>query len=98
MNLTIPDDLLKTNHLSSKKIKQDIAIFLLEKCNLTLEQATQIAETPIVEFTQLLEKNKEITPKGFSKLHNLKDRNCVQGNSEDLVHIDWSEQWKTPLI
>lgn len=57
MNLTIPDHLLEKNHLSSQTIKQDIAIFLLEKCNLTLEQATQIAETPIIEFKQLVENN-----------------------------------------
>lgn len=98
MNLTIPDHLLETNHLSSQTIKQDIAIFLLEKCNLTLEQATQIAETPIIEFKQLVENNKKITPKDFNKFNNLKNRNCVVGNPEDLVHIDWSEQWKTPLI
>ncbi len=49
MNLTIPDDLLKTNHLSSKKIKQDIAIFLLEKCNLTLAEK-QVVRRHLVEI------------------------------------------------
>ena len=98
MNLTIPDDLLEKKHLSSQKIKQDIAIFLLDKCNLTLEQATEIAETPMIEFKQLVEKNKKIASKRVGKLNNLKNRNCVVDNSEDLVHLDWSEQWKTPLI
>ena len=91
MNLTIPDELLEKNHLSSQKIKQEIAVLLLEKCNLSFEQAAQIAELPTYEF-------KKLFPKKFSKLSNLKNRNCVIGDSEDLVHIDWSEQWKTPLI
>jgi len=97
MNLTIPDELLEKNHLSSQKIKQDIAIFLLEKCSLTIEQATQIAETPMAEFKQLLRNNK-ILPKKTNKLSHLKNRHCVVGNSDNLVHIDWSEQWKIPRI
>ena len=97
MNLTIPDELLEKNHLSSQKIKQDIAIFLLEKCSLTIEQATQIAETPVAEFKHLLENNKIISQK-TGKLSHLQNRNCVVGNSDDLVHIDWSEQWKIPRI
>lgn len=92
MNLTIPDELLEKKHLSSQKIKQDIAIFLLDKCSLTLEQATQIAEMPLNEFKQLAE------PKKASKLSHLKNRNCVIGNSEDLVNMDWSDEWKIPLI
>ena len=98
MNITIPDELLEKNHLSSQKIKQEIALFLLKKCNLTLEQATQIAETPIIEFKKLLETNKKIPQRKFGKLSHLKNRNCVEGNSNDLVHIDWSEQWNKPLI
>lgn len=94
MNLTIPDELLTQHQLSSQKIKQDIALFLLEKCHFTLEQATQIAEMPLVDFKKLLNKRN----KKFNKLNNLKTRNCVIGNSDDLIHNDWSNEWKTPLI
>ena len=88
MNLTIPDELLEKKHISSQKIKQDIAIFLLDKCSLTLEQATQIAEMPLNEFKQLAE------PKKSSKLSHLKNRHCVIGNSDDLVNLDWGDEWK----
>lgn len=98
MNLTIPDELLEKNQISIQKIKQEIALFLLDKCQLTLEQATQIAEIPVNEFKQLLEKNKKAAPKKTSKLNNLKNRQCVVGNSDDLVHLDWAKEWKAPLI
>lgn len=98
MNLTIPDELLKKNQLSSQKIKQEIALFLLDRCYLTLEQATQIAEIPGTELKQLLEKNKKASINKFSKLNNLKNRNCVEDDSVDLVHSDWSKEWKTPFI
>ncbi len=29
-----------------------------------------------------------------SKLANLKARNLIVGNPEDLVHLDWSEEWR----
>lgn len=29
-----------------------------------------------------------------SKLENLKARDVVVGDPEDLVHIDWSEEWR----
>jgi len=46
---------------------------------------------------ELLENNKILPPK-INKLSHLKDRNCVVGNSDDLVHIDWSGQWEIPRI
>ena len=98
MNLTIPDELLEQNQLSSQTIKQEISIFLLEKFHLTREQATQIAEIPLFEFNQLIEKCKKEPLKNFRKLNNLKNRQCVIGNSGDLVHNDWSKEWNTPSI
>jgi hypothetical protein len=29
-----------------------------------------------------------------SKLANLKSRDLIVGDPEDLVHIDWSEEWR----
>ena len=97
MHLTIPDELLEKKQISSQKIKQEFSLFLIEKINLTIEQATQIAGIPLSEFKLLLENNKHASKK-ISKLSNLKNRNCVIGNSDDLIHYDWSKEWKTPSI
>lgn len=29
-----------------------------------------------------------------SKMARLKKHNCIQGDPEELVHSDWSEEWK----
>lgn len=29
-----------------------------------------------------------------SKLENLKRRDCIVGDPEDLVHLDWSGEWR----
>lgn len=93
MNLTIPDEWLEKNQLSSRTIKQEFSLFLLEKYYLPLEQVLQIAEISETELKQLTEKSK-----AFKKLSHLKSRNCVIGDSESLVHLDWADEWKTPLI
>lgn len=98
MNLIIPDELLEQNQLSSQLIKQEISLFLLEKFHFTREQATQIAEIPLFEFNQLIEKYKKEPRKKFNKLSNLKNRQCVVGNSDNLVHNDWSKEWNIPSI
>lgn len=94
MHLSIPDELLEQKQLSSQMIKQEISLFLFEKFHLTREQATQIAEIPLLEFNQLIEKYQKEPPKKFSKLSNLKNRQCVVGNSDDLVHNDWLTEMK----
>jgi hypothetical protein len=40
----------------------------------------------------------QIVPKetGF-KLSKLTKHDCIQGNPESLVHIDWSDEWKNDL-
>lgn len=93
MNLTIPDEWLEKNQLSSQKIKQELSLFLLEKYYLTLEQILQITDIPETELKQLVEKTNQ-----FKKLSHLKSRNCVIGDSDNLIHLDWSKEWKTPLI
>lgn len=30
----------------------------------------------------------------FSKLERLKKHDCILGDPEDLVHMDWSGEWK----
>ncbi len=33
-----------------------------------------------------------------SKLSRLKKRKCINGNPEDLVHMDWSHEWRPKYI
>ena len=35
-----------------------------------------------------------VPPERISKLDRLKKRACIKGHPEDLVHLDWSEEWK----
>jgi prevent-host-death family protein len=32
----------------------------------------------------------------IDKLSRLKKRNCIVGDPEDLVHMDWSSEWTEP--
>jgi hypothetical protein len=36
--------------------------------------------------------------KNMNKLENLKKRKVFKGNPEELVHIDWSSEWKQELL
>jgi antitoxin (DNA-binding transcriptional repressor) of toxin-antitoxin stability system len=35
-----------------------------------------------------------VAEKPASKLARLSKRKCIRGNPEDLVHLDWSKEWK----
>jgi len=35
-----------------------------------------------------------LPPEGSDKLSNLKKRDIIIGDPDDLVHIDWSSEWK----
>ncbi len=37
---------------------------------------------------------KIVPEKPVSKLSRLKEHNCIIGDPEDLVHMDWSKEWK----
>ena len=37
---------------------------------------------------------KIVPPQATSKLSRLRRRDCIRGDPEDLVHIDWSGEWK----
>ena len=37
---------------------------------------------------------KIVVEKPASKLAKLSRHNCIRGNPEDLVHLDWSREWK----
>jgi antitoxin (DNA-binding transcriptional repressor) of toxin-antitoxin stability system len=35
-----------------------------------------------------------VAEKPVSKLARLRPHKCIPGNPEDLVHLDWSQEWK----
>jgi hypothetical protein len=37
---------------------------------------------------------KIVADKPASKLSRLSRHTCIRGNPEDLVHLDWSKEWK----
>ena len=37
---------------------------------------------------------KIVPPEGKSKLENLKKHDVLTGNPEEIVHMDWSEEWR----
>ena len=43
-------------------------------------------------------KRLQIIPKEpGSKLSRLTKHTCIQGNPESIVHVDWSDEWKSDL-
>jgi len=92
MNLVIPDEIFQATQLSPAQIKQELAILLWEKNYLTLEQARELTELTINEFKELLLNNasKSTTQKSWQ----LVKREGMIGYPDELVHLDWSEEWK----
>ncbi len=55
----------------------------------------KISETGIpVEIERKGKKLKIISSGEVQKLSNLKKRNIFNGSPEELIHIDWSSEWK----
>ncbi len=59
----------------------------------------QVIETGVpLEIKRKGHKLKIVPSKPVSKLSTLKSNpDCIVGNPEDLVNIDWSENWKPEL-
>jgi len=93
MNLVIPDEFLQTAPLSAADIKREVAVLLLQKKVLNVEQATQVADVHPLEFEQLLVQRKIPAPLKFKKLSQLQKRDCIVGDPEDFVHFDWAKEW-----
>jgi predicted HTH domain antitoxin len=92
MNLLISDEILKSTQLSPKKIQQELAMLLWEKNSISLEQAVELAELTLAEFKQLLLDN--ASRRATRKTWDIMKRDCMTCPPEDLVHIDWSKEWK----
>lgn len=57
-----------------------------------LDQVLDTGEPLIVERKGGLIEIAPVSKPG--KLHNLIKHDCIVGNPEDLVHLDWSNEWK----
>jgi antitoxin (DNA-binding transcriptional repressor) of toxin-antitoxin stability system len=56
----------------------------------------KVIETGVpIEIIRKGKKLKIIPPEKKSKLNNLHKRDVIKGNPNELVHIDWSDEWKT---
>ncbi|RKZ77480.1 MAG: hypothetical protein DRR19_27910 [Candidatus Parabeggiatoa sp. nov. 1] len=93
MNLVIPDEILKVAQLSATDIKREVAVLLLQKKAMNIEQATQFADMHPVKFEQLLVQRNIPAPLQFKKLSKLQERDCIVGNPDELVHFDWAKEW-----
>jgi len=93
MNLTIPDEILQAAQLSVIDIKRELALLLVQKKALTVEQASQLADMHPIKFEQLLVQQQIPAPLKFKKLSKLQERDCVVGDPDDLVNFDWTKQW-----
>jgi hypothetical protein len=96
MTLVIPDEFLQSTQLTVTQLQQEFAQWLWQKRYVTLEQARQLLpstpsafQQPTVQSSPEEEKDMSV-PVNLGKLANLK----IVGDPEDLVHIDWSKEWK----
>lgn len=94
MNITIPDEVLQAAKLSAADIKREVAVLLFETKAVNIEQAIQIANVHPLEFEQLLVQRQIPAQLQFKKLSQLQKRDCIVGDPEDLVHVDWNKEWK----
>jgi predicted HTH domain antitoxin len=54
MELTIPDEIIKSTRMSIPELNQEIAVMLYQKQKLTLGQASRLAEMSQFQFQHLL--------------------------------------------
>jgi predicted HTH domain antitoxin len=54
MGVLISDEILQAAQISETALKQDIAILLFQKKQLSLSKARELAEMPLIEFQQEL--------------------------------------------
>ena len=54
MSIIIPDEILQASQLTPSEFRQEIALHLFQKGNLTLGYASQLAQMESQEFRQLL--------------------------------------------
>lgn len=55
----------------------------------------QVLETGVPLEIERKGQKLRITPEPLrDKLENLKRRDCLVGDPEDIVHMDWSKEWR----
>ena len=47
-----------------------------------------------LEITRKGRKLKIVAVKGEGKLQNLERHDCLNGDPDDIVHLDWSGEWR----
>ena len=57
-----------------------------------VEEIRQHREAHAAKLNQNLDAISAAEPP--SQLQNLKRRDCIVGDPEDLVHLDWSNEWR----
>lgn len=98
MNIVIPDEVLQTAQLTPADLKREVALLLVRRQALSVEQATQLADMHPLEFEQLLVQRHISAPLQFQKLSALQTREAIVGDPEELVHFDWTRSWNNPSI
>jgi predicted HTH domain antitoxin len=93
MNIIIPDEVLQMAQLTPADLKREVALLLLQRQALQVDQATQLAEMHPLEFEQLLVQRHISAPLRFKKLSALQTREAIVGDPEELVHFDWTQTW-----
>lgn len=53
-SVTIPEHILQSTRMSQQEIMTEMAVMLFQKGKLTLGQASELAETPQLQFQHLL--------------------------------------------
>lgn len=70
--------------LSASKLRKDIY-------NL-LDQVLQTGKP--LEVTRKGRRLRIVPVDGTAKLCNLNRHDCLEGDPEDIVHVDWSDEWR----
>ena len=58
MSVVIPDEILRSAHMSAEELRQEIAILLFRRERLSLGEASELAEMPLWQFQALLASRK----------------------------------------
>jgi predicted HTH domain antitoxin len=58
MSIVIPDEVIRSSHMSPEELRQEIALMLFQKEKLTLAQASKLAGMSRLQFQHLLSSRK----------------------------------------
>ena len=76
-------------------------ILLIEEIGSAIQIAKDLAPTEPLSLKQSPTTNDTKTfdePEDLGKLANLKERSYIVGDPEDIIHIDWFNEWNPQCI